>query len=130
MVKRMAIFLLIAASLFGGDITSNIDLLPIVKLKTGKEYNKYLENKNVKLKFVATWCRICIDELSETYMSRSKERYIYVFGEYKTDNEYRVKKFLEKYDHLEDVIFDEKNILMKKFEIKKVPTILEIKRKI
>ena len=127
MPKILIIYFLILSNLMAGEVESKIDLHRYKRLKSGTVYQNYLQNKVVDLKFVTTWCKFCKEEI--THVKKDDEKkYIHVFGTYGGDNEEKIKGILEEFTNLEDVIFDENNILFKKFEIKKVPTVKKVKR--
>ena len=127
MAKYFTLYFLILSSLMAREIENEVDLYKFKRLKSGGVYQDYLQNKVVDLKFVTTWCRFCREEMSSVQKNDEK-KYIYVFGIYGGDNEEKVTGVLEEFSNLEDVIFDEGNILFKKFEIKKVPTVVKIRK--
>ncbi|MGL4866074.1 MAG: TlpA family protein disulfide reductase [Cetobacterium sp.] len=127
MAKYFTLYFLILSSLMAREIENEVDLYKFKRLKSGGVYQDYLQNKVVDLKFVTTWCRFCREEMSSVQKNDEK-KYIHVFGTYGGDNEEKVIGVLEEFSNLEDVIFDEGNILFKKFEIKKVPTVVKIRK--
>lgn len=128
MAKYLTLYFLILSSLMAGEIKNEVELDKFKRLKSGGVYQEYLQNKVVDLKFVTTWCQFCKEEIS-LVKKNDEKKYIYVFGMYGGDNEEKIREILKEFSDLEDVIFDETNSLFKRFEVKKVPTVIKIKRK-
>lgn len=126
----MIFFLLFNLTLLGqvnDKIFLKEDLLKIKPIGNVFHINKddFFFKKEINLKFLATWCPKCQEDIKNDYLS--KKKYIYIFGNYGKDNEESVSAFLSENPHITPAYFDTDNYLRNKFNISKVPFTVSIK---
>lgn len=87
---------------------------------------KKLDKKNKKLLFVTTWCKKCKEKLEQIKEEKKIDNYIYIFGNYGGDNIDTVNLFLNSHPELKYVFFDENDLLKNRFNIKIVPSEIDV----
>lgn len=124
-------FILLNFSLFAhatSEVFSKEDLLKIKPIGNNfyiDEVDLLFEKEEINLKFLATWCPKCQEDIKNDRFLEKK--YIYIFGNYGKDNEDIVTNFLLENQHIAPSYFDTNNYLRKKFNISKVPSIIFVK---
>lgn len=122
-MKKIAIsfiFLFLTLNIYCLSIEKDT-IEPLTKYAETIDINKIFKQKNKKLIFITTWCSYCKKEIEKIEQTKIENDYIYIFGNYGSDDIKKVSKFLESHPNLKYVFFDKNNILKKKFNIKTVP---------
>ena len=112
------LFLFITFNIYCISIEKN-SVEPMTYYSQKTNINKIFKDK--KLIFITTWCPQCEKKIKEIEEIGIEENYIFIFGNYGSDNIEKVSQFLKLHPKLKYVFFDKDNMLKKQFSVKTVP---------